>query len=95
MTALLNLNRRHRTPYTSITIGNEIHLVEGLLREITSRIDLFRLIVLKISAWSKLPTAPLTQLNSASLRFPLLSPFLELIKLQIHLFKDIILEINA
>ena len=40
MTALLNLNRRHRSPNTTITIGKRIDRVKGPVREITLQINL-------------------------------------------------------
>ena len=39
MTAQLNLNRRHRTPNTNITIANRIDPVEGPLQKITLQVN--------------------------------------------------------
>ena len=50
MTVLLNLHQRHCAFNLGIIIGNEIDSVEDPQREIMSQINLFSLIVAKVSA---------------------------------------------
>ena len=59
---VLNLNRRYRTLNTSITIGNGIDLVLSSRGEITLQ-KLFWVIVVKVNAYSPMPSHPVRSVS--------------------------------
>ena len=59
---VLNLNRRYRTLNTSNTIGNGIDLVLSSRGEITLQ-NLFWVIVVKVNAYSPMPSHPVRSVS--------------------------------